>query len=137
MRIPKIILCFLCLIYPILIGIFVGTEKGLSLLSGTEYEPLFIFINACTSFFFFSYKRITLKVMSVCLLLLTCFSTHLFPVLHNFFAVLFFLVAVYELKNWKIFLLSLLFLVFGNIFFFESFLIAILAVHNLKLLRLF
>lgn len=137
MRLLKLILCLSCIVYPMIIGVFIGTEKGLSLLSGTEFEPLFILVNATTSYFFFSFGRIAWKIMSVSLLLLTCFNCHLYPFIHNLCAGLFFIAAVVELKNLRVFIMSLFFLAFGNIFFFESFLIIILAIHNLNLLKRF
>lgn len=137
LRLLKLCLCLLCIIYPILIGIFVGTQKGLSLLSVGYFEPLYIFVNACTSYFFFGYNKWTWKTMSASLLLLTCFNCHIYPFLHNVFAVIFFLAVVWELKNLRVLIMALMFLIFGNIFLFESYLIIILAIHNLKLLKRF
>jgi hypothetical protein len=137
MNLLKVLLCLLCLVYPFFIGVYFGVDEGYSNLAGTKFEPLYIFINATTSYFFFGYNKKTWKVMSISLLMLTCFNVDEFRLTHDIFAILFFITVQIELKNPKIFILSLVLLFIDELFYFESFLIIILAINNLKLLKRF
>ena len=132
----KILLCLSCILYAIFIGLFVNHHKGFSQLVSTEYECIFIFINACTSYFFFGYRKLTWKVMGISLLLLTCFDTNYFPIIHNIFAIIFFVTIIIELKSWWILIVSVS-LLFVNLYIFETFLIIILSIRNLTLLHRF
>lgn len=64
-------------------------EVSISEFWGTGLEPLFIFTNAATSYFFFSTEK--WKPSAILLLLLTAFSVDKFAIAHNVFAASFFI----------------------------------------------
>lgn len=86
------------LLMPIIILIVCGHLPSISNSWGTELQPLFIFVNALTSYFFFDAHR--WRLPSVFILLLTSFSVVSFPILHNILATLFFASCLYPI--WKL-----------------------------------
>jgi hypothetical protein len=63
-------------------------EVSISEFWGSGLEPLFIFTNAATSYFFFSIEK--WRPSAILLLLLTAFSVDSFLLMHNVYAVAFF-----------------------------------------------
>jgi hypothetical protein len=76
--------------FPFLIIQF-GDEQSLSAYWNTPAQPLFIIMNAVTSYFLFSMER--WQFSAILLLLLTAFNFHEWPVFHNILAVTFFIVS--------------------------------------------
>lgn len=105
----------------------------------TPLQPLFIFTNAVTSYFFFTMNR--WRYSSLGLLLLTAFSVSLYPMVHNVVAVSFFLSCLYPLfktKRFKyylwLYMISFLVLIFFGILWAEIFGIIILTAFHTQTL---
>lgn len=137
----KYLAIILAMIQPIIILIDLGNIVSISSVWGTRLQPLFIVTNAITSFFLFNEPK--WKLSALCLLLLTAFSVDLFPVLHNWLAGAFFIscfIIMIRIKRYLIypslFLCSLLFLFFGNLFWMEFFAIYIICFYHFKLLKI-
>lgn len=123
--------------------IYIGSIGELPSISSywiTSMQPIFIIVNASTSYFLFSLNR--WRIPAVMLLLLTAFSFNNNESLHNIFAICFFLFNFYPLLlnkkiNWMIvpYSASILFL-FHSILYAEIFAITILCLFHLhELLR--
>lgn len=76
-----------------------GPMPSLSKYWETAWQPLFILSNAVTSYFFFSLPK--WKLPAVFLMLLTVFSVSMYPMLHNLFAIIFFIFTFRNLWNSK------------------------------------
>ena len=105
----------------------------------TPLQPLFIFTNAVTSYFFFTMNR--WRYSSLGLLLLTAFSVTLYPTIHNIVAISFFLSCLYPLyktKRFKYYIglysLSFIVLLFFGILWAEIFGIIILTAYHTHML---
>lgn len=116
----------------------IGELKSLSAYWDTIMQPMFIVVNASTSYFLFSVKK--WRISAVLLLLLTAFSVDNYFLPHNIFAVMFFLFNIYPiLLNKRIkyvavpYILSILFL-FKSILFAEISAILCLCLAHLYLL---
>lgn len=96
-----------------------GYQVSISTYWETPIQPLFIFVNASTSYYLFSIKN--WWIPAFCLMLLTSFSVTNFFIVHNVFAIaFFFFCAVSILKSKiKIYIFPYLFsgipLLFGNL----------------------
>ncbi len=135
----KLGVILLALLQPIIIVSFFGLDfKSFSKCWGTSLEPLFVVVNAVTSFFFFSMKR--WRISSIFLLLVVAFSTEQYSALHNIFATGFFISCIYGLlefermKIYLIFYLLSLSLIFFGIFWVEVGLSYTLSIYQLNLL---
>jgi len=105
----RIFVVILSLLQPIIILIVLGEIPSMSTSWNTPLQPLFICVNAMTSYFFFSAHR--WEVPSILLLLLTAFSVESFPIMHNIFAIGFFIVCaypIYKLKRWRYYIIPYL-----------------------------
>ena len=91
----RFLVVLLGLAQPIIILIVCGPIVSISSSWETVLQPLFIFTNAITSYFFFDAHR--WRLPSMFLLLLTAFSVSTFPMFHNFLATCFFLSCFYPL----------------------------------------
>jgi hypothetical protein len=116
-------------------------EISISEFWGTHLEPLFIFTNAATSYFFFSTEK--WKPSAILLLLLTAFSVEKFPLPHNIFAAAFFLYSFMPLVTDKrlsiyaaVYISSLVFISWPNIFLAETIGILTLCAFHLHTLIL-
>lgn len=74
-----------------------GYLNSLSQYWNTELQPVFVFANALTSYYLYTMDN--WKWSALCLLLLTAFSVEMYPDLHNFLAVAFFIITIVPL--WK------------------------------------
>lgn len=81
---------------PLIIAYF-GEFRSLSKSWGTSYMPLFIINNAITSYYLFSLGK--WRVPAFFLLMLTGFPVFGFKIIHNTFAVLFFVSSLYALAS--------------------------------------
>lgn len=84
----------------------------------TPYQPLFILMNAATSYFFFSMPKWQLP--SIFLTLLTAFSVVRHPDMHDAIAGLFFISSVYALYTSHRFREYMIFYLFGGLVAFKS-----------------
>jgi hypothetical protein len=86
-----------------------GEIKSISAYWNTNGQPLFIITNAVTSYFLFSNNR--WKIPAFFLLFLTAFSLTLYPILHNIFAMGFFVssaIAMYHLHRFRFYIIPYL-----------------------------
>ena len=129
---------FLAVVQPFIIYFLYGDEDAISRVWDTPLQPMFIIINALVSFFFFKLPK--WRVPELLLLLLTAFPVCNYFVLHNIFAILFFIfsgVSLWSLKKFRyylvIFLMSSLFLLDG-LFWTETWGIITLVVYHIHVL---
>lgn len=93
----KLSVILIALIIPFVMLAIHGPESSLSNYWKTPMQPLYIFVNASTSYFLFSLDRWKL---SACLLLFTtAFSIEYYPMIHNIFAASFFLANLWPLLH--------------------------------------
>ena len=85
----------LSVLHPIILISTQGILGSLSQYWDTPLQPMFIAVNAITSYFFFSIQN--WRPASLFLLLLTAFSHSQYPLTHNILAIVFFLLAFYAL----------------------------------------
>ena len=129
---------FLALVQPFIIYFLYGDNHAISRAWDTPLQPLFITTNALVSFFFFKLPK--WRVPALLLLLLTSFSVDDHYVLHNIFAILFFIfsaVSLWSIKKFRyyffIFLMSAIFL-FDGLFWAETWGIISLVGYHMHLL---
>ena len=126
------------LVQPFIIYFLYGDIHAISRVWDTPLQPLFIITNALVSFFFFKIPK--WRIPALLLLLLTSFSVADHFVLHNIFAILFFIfsgVSLLSIKKFRfylgIFLLSVIFL-FDGLFWAETWGIITLVFYHTHLL---
>jgi hypothetical protein len=131
-KIWKIGAIFLTLLTPILLIVTEGFQDSLSDYWMTQSQPLFIFTNAVTAYYLFATPK--WKIASVFLLLLTSFSVEDYRMVHNVFAILFFIACLFAIlsdKRYRFYAIPLL----GSLFWvggIEELLVAeIIAVYTL------
>ena len=95
----KIILILISVMYPFILLSVEGELKSLSQYWNTPLQPLFIVANVMTAYIFLSIEN--WKIPSFLLVLVTAFSTILYPNTHNVLAVLFFISCLYPLFKSK------------------------------------
>jgi len=136
----RLLVIIIAVISPfIYIGV-IGEMPSISAYWGTPIQPMFIIVNALTSYFLFSIDR--WRISAILLLLLTSFSFNVHPILHNVFSISFFLFNFYPIilnkkVNWCVvpYTASVLFL-FHSILYAEIFAIIIIcAIHLYGLIR--
>ena len=79
---------FLAFIQPLSILFYYGPIHSISMVWGSDLQPLFIICNAVTSFLFFI--RPKWLIPAILLLMLTAFSVNLWPRFHTMLALIFF-----------------------------------------------
>lgn len=84
---------------PFILILCFGQQNSLSTYWLTAGQPLFIFANIITSYFFFTIKE--WRLPAYLLVLVTAFSVQSFPMTHNILAVLFFIAAGYSFYHIK------------------------------------
>lgn len=128
------------LISPFIYIYKIGELPSISSYWVTSMQPMFIIVNASTSYFLFSLSK--WKISAIFLLFLTAFSFQNYFILHNTFASLFFLFNLYPIylnKKTRLvifpYMLSLLFL-FHSILYAEISAILVLCIlHLYNLIR--
>jgi hypothetical protein len=132
----KLLVIILAITQPLIIFFTLGDVPSISSVWLSYLQPLFIITNAVTSYFLFSTKNWFLP--SLFLLLLTAFSVDFSLVLHNIFAVLFFIVSLYSLYGirrlrWYIipYILSGVVLLFFGLFWAEVWAILVICLYHL------
>lgn len=98
-QIIKIGVILLSAIQPFILIYNCGQLGSLSSYWGTYLQPLFIFTNVVISYYFYSLNR--WKLPSLLLVLLTSFSSELYPYIHNIISGLFFISCLYPLFKTK------------------------------------
>jgi hypothetical protein len=134
----RIIVILTSLVHPFILLSY-GELPSMSSYWETPLQPLFIFVNATTSYFLFSINK--WKLPSLFLLLLTAFSVSLYPQLHNVFAILFFITCLYPLiktKRFKyypiLYSLSIIVGLLYGILWLEIYCVLILTIYHLHTL---
>lgn len=134
----RLFVIIIAIISPFVYIISEGILPSLSAYWETPMQPMFIIVNALTSFFLFSMER--WRISAILLLALTAFSVENYLHLHNFFAAFFFLMNIHSLATSKrtrtlviIYLCSVFFL-FKGILFAEIFAIFVICITHLYLL---
>ena len=135
----KLFVIILSIIQPFLLMSICGELWSLSSYWRTPLQPMFIIINAATSYFFFSTDK--WLIPSIFLLLLTAFSLDLYPTTHNVFAGLFFLSCSYPLLTLKrfqffgiLYFMSIFVLLYSGMLWFEIYCVLILGSYHLTIL---
>jgi hypothetical protein len=123
-------------ISPFIYILSVGELPSISSYWESSMQPMFIFVNASTSYFLFSLNK--WKISAIFLLLLTAFSFEMYFVAHHVFAIAFFLFNLYPIilnkkTRWLIFpyLASGIF-IFYSILYAEIFAIVVLCYLHLN-----
>ena len=80
------------LIYPCIMCRWIGPLPSISEYFATPAQPLFLLINAATSFYFVTTKN--WKIPGILLLALSCVSLEFYPTAHTILAALFFIFCV-------------------------------------------
>ena len=134
----RLFVIIVAMLAPFIYIISFGILPSLSSYYETPMQPMFIIVNASTSYFLFSIER--WRISAILLLFLTAFSLENYPDTHNFFAVFFFLMNIHSLSISKrthipmlIYLCSLFF-IFNGILYAEIFAISVLCITHLWLL---
>jgi hypothetical protein len=134
----RIIVILTSLVHPFILLSY-GELPSMSSYWETPLQPLFIFVNATTSYFLFSINK--WKLPSLFLLLLTAFSVSLYPQLHNVFTILFFITCLYPLiktKRFKyypiLYSLSIIVGLLYGILWLEIYCVLILTIYHLHTL---
>lgn len=115
----KFFVMVLSIISPFIYMTVGGDQDSISGYWETPIQPLFIFVNALTSYYLFSIKN--WWIPSFFLMLLTSFSVTNFFIVHNIFAISFFFFCGVSILKSKIkvyifpYLLSLIPLAFGSL----------------------
>lgn len=91
----KWITVIIAILSPFIMMAWIGELKSVSSYWNTMAQPLFIIMNATTSYFLFTVRH--WQIPAALLLLVTAFSVEMYPMLHNIFAVSFFLVSFWSL----------------------------------------
>ena len=135
----KLFVIILSIIQPFILLSICGQLWSISSYWRTPLQPMFIIINAATSYFFFSTDK--WLVPSILLLLLTAFSLDLYPTIHNIIAGLFFLSCSYPLMTLKrfqffgiLYYMSIFVLLYSGMLWFEIYCVLILGSYHLTLL---
>lgn len=136
----KFFVIAVAMLQPIIILIVCGFDvHSISSTWLTVLQPLFIVTNAMTSYLFFDIKK--WKIPAILLLLLTAFSVEFSMITHNIIATGFFLSCLYPLisaRRLKIYLylyiISIIFLIFFGIFWFEVWGVYVLCAYHLHML---
>lgn len=108
----KFIPVIIAFIFPFLLIYMFGEVKSVSAYWNTPGQPIFILMNAITSYFLFSTNN--WKIPAFLLLLVTAFSVTLYPIMHNIFAIGFFIasaIAMYHLHRFRFYLIP--YFIFG------------------------
>ena len=135
----KLFVIILSIIQPFIFLSICGELWSISSYWRTPLQPMFIIVNAATSYFFFSTDK--WLIPSILLLLLTAFSLDLYPTTHNIIAGLFFFSCTYPLLTLKrfrffgiLYLLSLFVFLLSGMLWFEIYCVLILGAYHLTIL---
>ena len=125
-------------VFPFIVIYFYDNEvNSLSNSWRTPLQPLYIFSNLLTSFILYNVPK--WKFSSIFLFLLTIFSIDHFQIVHNIFAILFFLSNIYPMMkvnkyNLSVYLYLMAIIWFPNVLYFETHAVLVLCGYHLLLL---
>lgn len=132
----KLLLVLISILQPFILISTQGLLWSISSYWNTPLQPLFILINAGTSYYFFNSEK--WRLSGVLLLLLTAFSVENYLMIHNIFAVGFFLSCIYPMVFIKRFrILAFLYLMCIPLYpllgmlFFEIYCVLIIGIYHL------
>jgi hypothetical protein len=132
----KIIVIIITIIQPFILLSTQGVRESISSYWETPLQPLFIFVNATTSYYLFSVPK--WRFSSIFLLLLTAFSVTQFKLIHNIFAILFFIscfISLLSVKRFRyygiLYIISLPLLFLLNFLWFEIYATIIIVSYHL------
>jgi hypothetical protein len=135
----KLAVIMVSILQPFILILNQGFLWSISSYWKTSLQPLFILVNAGTSYFFFSTEKWI--VPAIFLLLLTAFSVEEYKFIHNIFAGMFFLscsIPMIQTKRFQffglIYLLSIAILPIFGMLIFEIYCVLILGFYHLTLL---
>lgn len=124
---------------PFILIVTQGWLWSISSYWNTPMQPLFIFVNAGTSYYFFHNEK--WQIPGVFLLLLTAFSVEQYKLIHNLFAAGFFLSCLYPMLDSKrfrflgfLYMLSIPLFPFIGMLFFEIYCIMVVGAYHLSIL---
>ena len=129
---------FLAVLQPFIIYVLYGDNHAISQSWNTPLQPLFIITNALVSFFFFKLEK--WRIPAILLLLLTSFSVTDHFVLHNIFAILFFIfsgISLWSIKKFRYYFFIFIFsvvLLFNGLFWVETWGIITLVFYHTHLM---
>ena len=95
----KLFVIIITILQPFILILTQGFKESISSYWETPLQPLFIFVNATTSYYLFSIPK--WRTSSIFLLLLTAFSVTQFKLVHNIFAACFFIACLISLLSVK------------------------------------
>jgi hypothetical protein len=135
----KLAVILISISQPFILMLTQGFLWSISSYWNTPLQPLFIVVNAGTSYYFLHSEK--WQVPAIFLLLLTAFSVEQYKLVHNIFAAGFFLSCIYPMLHIKrfralgfLYLLSIpLFPLIGMLFF-EIYCILIIGIYHLCIL---
>ena len=135
----KLFVIILSIIQPFILMSICGELRSISSYWKTPLQPMFIIVNAATSYFFFSTDK--WLVPSILLLLLTAFSLEMYPTTHDVLAGLFFFSCSYPLMTLKrfqffgiLYYMSIFVLLYSGMLWFEIYCVLILGSYHLTIL---
>ncbi len=135
----KLFVIIISIIQPFILIATQGIHWSISSYWMTPMQPLFIIVNAGTSYYFLHNEK--WQIPGIFLLLLTAFSVEQWKLIHNIFAGLFFISCLYPMLHLKRFrFLSLLYLLSIPLFpvvgmlIFEIYCVMILGIYHLAIL---
>lgn len=136
----RVIVIILALVSPFIYIGSIGELPSISSYWDSIMQPMFIIVNASTSYFLFSIRK--WRLSAIMLLLLTAFSFNSHFTLHNIFAISFFLLNLYPIflskrRRWVIipYVLSSLFLIDSILYAEISAIIVLCSLHLYGLIR--
>lgn len=94
----KWIAVIVAMFFPFIMILCAGEQRSISAYWNTAAQPLFIIMNATTSYFLFTTHN--WQTPSLLLFLVTAFSVATYPIIHNILAVSFFIVCC--IPMWKL-----------------------------------
>lgn len=132
----KIFVIFITILQPFFLILTQGVKESISSYWESPLQPLFIFVNATTSYYLLSTPK--WRTASLFLLLLTAFSVSQFKIIHNIFAGCFFLSCLISLLSVKrffyygiLYILSIPLLFLFNFIWFEIYAMIIIVSYHL------
>ena len=137
----KFLVVIIAFIQPIVILNILGGVDSISMSCESVLQPLFIFTNVATSFYFFQVDK--WKIPALFLLLLTVFSVNVYPNFHNMLAICFFVSCIFGITRGNyhrlfigVYLLSLPIYFLTNFFWAEFFAVFVLCTYHARLLMI-
>lgn len=136
--IERIVTSILATIFPFILKFNYPIVATVSQSWETPLQPMFIITNALVSFFFFKLPK--WRIPAILLLLLTAFSVTDWCILHNIFAILFFifsgvsLCSLHKFKNYLLLYLAAICVLPFGLYWVETWAIITLCIYHLHII---